>query len=75
MGLNPMARPWAEELSRYGSFLKEKNKRIESSPWMTPNQVVHGGLKVALRKFNGDESGSRHCHWLARPLISMPATR
>ncbi|MDA8137587.1 MAG: DUF3141 domain-containing protein [Desulfobacteraceae bacterium] len=58
MSLSPLTKPWAEELKKYSSFLKEKNMRIESSQWMTPSRIVHRGLKVALRKFNGDEKGN-----------------
>ncbi len=64
MSMNPFAKPWAEELNKYGDFLKEKNMRIESAPWMTPNHVVFSGLKVALRKFNDDKRGN--------PLLLVP---
>ena len=64
MGMNPFGRPLAREMTRYGSFLKEKGRPIAPGPWNTPSQVVYRGLKVALRKFNGDEKGN--------PLLLVP---
>ncbi|RJQ75440.1 MAG: alpha/beta fold hydrolase [Desulfobacteraceae bacterium] len=64
MGMNPCAKPWAAALNNYGKFLTEKSMPIASGHWETSNQVVHCGLKVALRKFNGTEKGN--------PLLLVP---
>lgn len=64
LGMNPFTRPWAEMMDDYGAFLKEKNLAVTSQPWMTPNRVVHSGLKTVLRKFNEDDRGN--------PLLIVP---
>jgi poly(3-hydroxybutyrate) depolymerase len=58
MSMNPFAKALTEPVNNYGKYLKERNLPIEEGPWMTENKVVHRGLKVALRKFNGDNKGN-----------------
>jgi poly(3-hydroxybutyrate) depolymerase len=64
MGMNIFLRPWAEEMKRYGSYLKEKSTPISPGPWITQNSVVRRWSKVALRKFNGGKKGN--------PLLIVP---
>ncbi|MDA8137586.1 MAG: alpha/beta fold hydrolase [Desulfobacteraceae bacterium] len=56
--MNPFLSPVSQEMEKYGRFLVEKGQPLENPVWMTPNEVVFEGFKVALRKFNRGHRGN-----------------
>lgn len=58
MTMNPFLSPVSQEMEKYGRFLVEKGQPLENPVWMTPNEVVFEGFKVALRKFNRGHRGN-----------------
>lgn len=58
MALNPFFNSIAQDYKKYGRFIIEKGKPLETPTWFTPNQVVYEGHKVALRRFNPEKRGN-----------------
>lgn len=58
MALNPFFNPYAADCKNYGQFMIEKGTPLEMPTWLTPNQIVYEGHKVALRKFNPEHRGN-----------------
>ncbi len=58
MAFNPLFNPLTEQLEDYGRFMFERWKPIDTPRWMTSNQIVYKGHKVALRKFNRKKLGN-----------------
>jgi poly(3-hydroxybutyrate) depolymerase len=65
MDTNPFIyKTWADAVTDYGSFLKEKAMPILANPWLTENQITYRGQKTILRRFSSGDLGD--------PLLLVP---
>jgi poly(3-hydroxybutyrate) depolymerase len=65
MDTNPFIdKTWADAVTDYGTFLKEKAKPILPNPWLTENKIVYRGQKTILRQFSSGDMGN--------PLLLVP---
>jgi poly(3-hydroxybutyrate) depolymerase len=59
MDTNPFIdKTWADAVTDYGSFLKEKANPILRNPWLTENKIDYRGQKTILRRFSSGDMGN-----------------